>query len=123
MTDTDKLIQTPTHTRGEIKRKPGRPVGSKAKNETKRAMKRQFARVVKPGVFRDIVQKVADQALKGDINSQKLIFEYGMLKPSQEVESQARDFGITINIGSMEDKTIEVKEDIEDGVWEEEEKR
>ena len=105
---TDKsMIYPHSHTRGEIKRKPGRPKGSVENADTKRAMKRQFSKVVKPGVFRDIVQKVVDQSLEGDIQSQKLIFEYGMIKPGQEVESQNRAFGVQIVINDMKNPDVE----------------
>jgi hypothetical protein len=121
MSTDNKLIHTQPHTGGEkevtIKRRPGRPKGSVANKQNREAMKRQFSRVITPKKFRDMVEKVYDQGMEGDKSSQKLIFEYGMIKPGMEVEHAGGDYGVQIIINDMKPE----KEVIDDAVWEEKE--
>ncbi len=98
------------------KRKPGRPKGSVANKQTREAMKRQFSRVITPKKFANMVEKVYEQGMEGDKASQRLVIEYGMIKPGMEVERRGDIGGIQIIINDMKDEKV-----IEDGVWEEKE--
>lgn len=105
-TDSDKLITAQSHTGGKIRNKGGRPRGAVGNKAIKEAMKRKFGRVVTAQKFGALVQLVYDQAMGVDDKpckaSQKLIFEYGMIKPQNEVEQASSGGGVTIVIGSME---------------------
>lgn len=111
------------------KRKPGRPKGSE--NQThkaiKEAMKRKFGKVITPQKFGALVELVYDQAMGNweDEEGRKLppckisqgrIFDYAMVKPSQDVESAVGPGGVTIVINDMKPEKV-----IEDAVWEEKE--
>ena len=114
MESGNNLINTQSHTGGEIKRR-GRPKGSVANKQTREAMKRQFSRVITPKKFASMVELVYNQAMDGDKKSQGLIFEYGMIKPGMEVDQPRGGIGIQIVINDMKDENV-----IEDGVWQEE---
>ena len=126
MSTDNNLIHTQSHIRGEkevtVRRKRGRPRGSVQNKALKEAMKRKFGKVITPQKFGKLVELVYDQAMGKEEApckiSQKLIFEYGMIRPGNEVEHGPSDYGVQIVINDMNTKTIDG--DIEDGVWEEE---
>ena len=96
----------------ELKRKPGRPKGAVQNKAIKDAMKRKFGRVITPQKFGALVELIYDQAVgKEEVDgkkvppckaSQKLIFEYAMIKPANEVDGVQGNSQIVINIGDME---------------------
>jgi hypothetical protein len=91
-------------------------------------MKRKFGRVITPQKFGKLVELIYDQAVgKAETEegkkiapckqSQKLIFEYAMVKPGFEPENQGGTGGVQIIINDMQEKTIEgeVIDDQEEG--------
>jgi len=96
------------------KRKPGRPKGSVANKQNREAMKRQFSRVITPKKFANMVEKVYEQGMEGDKASQRLVFEYGMIKPGMEAEQQGGFGGIQIIIGDMKEESVIEGEVIDD---------
>jgi hypothetical protein len=113
--------------------KGGRPKGSVTNKAIKEAMKRKFGRVITPQKFGKLVQLIYDQAMGVEETefgervkkepckaSQRLIFDYAMIKPGQEVESASKDHSIQIIISDMPTRT-QIEGEIEDAVYEEEE--
>lgn len=94
------------------KRKPGRPKGSVANKQNREAMKRQFSRVITPKKFANMVEKVYEQGMEGDKASQRLVFEYGMIKPGMEVEQQGGFGGLQIIINDMKPEETEIEGEI-----------
>jgi len=114
------LIQTQPHTGGEKKNKGGRPKGSKSKTTLlSEAIANDFTRLARSN-SRKVFKTLADKAIEGEPWAVKLFMDKIIPNASREQEVKTGDFGITINISSME--RSEIKEVIEDGVWEEEKK-
>ena len=121
MTDTDKLINTHSHTRGEIKPKrggkrvgAGRKKGVKNKKTLLFEAMTDFQKVAAknaPAVF----EALAAEAKKGESWAVKLFIDKIVPNAQPEGDKKVGNFGIQIVINDMKG------EDVIDGVWEEKE--
>ena len=114
--DTDNEIQPHSHT-GEEKvlkrRKAGRPRGAVENKAIREAMKRKFGRVVTPQKFGKLIELIYDQAMEGEKQSQKLLFDYGLPKDLLDSDNKG-SMNVQIVINDMVPKEIEINPGDED---------
>ena len=117
MADTDNGIQTQSHMREEKglkpRRKPGRPRGAVENKAIREAMKRKFGRVVTPQKFGKLIELIYDQAMEGEKQSQKLLFDYGLPKDLLDSDNKGQ-LNVQIVINDMVPKEIEINPGDED---------
>ena len=113
--DTEKGINPQSHTREEKglkRRKPGRPRGAVENKAIREAMKRKFGRVVTPRKFGKLIELIYDQAMEGEKQSQKLLFDYGLPKDLLDSDNKgSMNVQIVINDMVPKEVIIENEED------------
>jgi MinD superfamily P-loop ATPase len=93
-----------------VKKRRGRPPGSVENKAIREAMKRKFGKIISPRKFGELVELIYGQAMEGEKQSQKLIFEYAMVKPGFEPEERNKDHNIQIIINDMKPEKEEIIE-------------
>ena len=92
----------------------GRPLGSKNKITTLKLMVEQLAREEHLESVQDVIRLIIQQALEGDHQSQKLVWEAHMSKGIQEKDGSGKE-KVEININAPEKAEKRVVEIVQDG--------